>query len=230
MIVVESKLGCLFLESHPSFSDLYKFLQVEALSPVKVYMDFLLKCFHLLSAEAKLIHLRYLRNFLCFSSILEKENEKIEKTELLESLKNVKVVPAKDGTWQTASNFYNPHNEVFCTMLSEDKFPPTPFDADEWLPFLKKVGLIEDVSQSHFLTFARQVANEAETGRTEKTIEKSKVLVSHLISGCDAVGEGMLHLVCDIPFVAADPVEERLEALCPSYAEKEGRSDSLYCV
>ena len=220
MIVVESKLGCLFLESRPRFSDLFKFLQVEALSPVKVYMDFLLKCFHFLSAEAKLAHLRYLRNFLCFSNILEKETEKIDKTELLEGLKNVEGVPAKDGTWKTASNFYNPHNDVFCAMLSEDKFPPSPFDADEWLPFLKKVGLIEDVSQSHFLKFARQVANEGETGRTEKTIEKSKVLVSHFISRCDAVGEGTLHLVCGIPFVAGDPVEERLQALCPSYAEK----------
>ena len=222
MLVVESKLGCLFLESRPSLSDLYKFLQVEALSPVKVYMDFLLKCFHFLSEKAKLAHLTYLRNHLCFSSVLDKKNEEIEKTELLERLKNVKVVPAKDGTWKTASNFYSPRNDVFFAMLPEDKFPPTPFDTDEWLPFLKKVGLVEDVSQSHFLTFARQVANEGETERTEKTTERSKVLVSHLISRPDAVGEGTLNMVCDIPFVVADPVEERLQALCPPYAEKKG--------
>ena len=69
------------------------------------------------------------------------------------------------------------------------------------------------------MTFADQVAREAETKRTENTYLKSDVLVHHLISRPNVVGEGLLHFVHDIPFVAADPVEESLQALCPPFRE-----------
>ena len=140
----------------------------------------------------------------------------------MNSLKRTEIIPARDGCWKTASNFYDPRNEVFRAMLSKDSFPPEPFNSGEWLSFFEKVGLIKDVSEDDFVNFADQVAREADSERTKETFQKSHALVQHLFSRPNVVGEGLLHRVCDIPFVVADPVEESLEELCTPFWVRQG--------
>ena len=219
MDAVESRFGCLFLEPRQSLSDLYKFLGFHQLSPANAYLKFILKCFQHLSLDGKLAHLRYLRSLVFSESVPGKENEEIEKEQLLDYLKVVPFIPAGDGSSKTASSFYDPRNEVFCTMLSAESFPPEIFNTNEWLHFLEKIGLITDVSQDDFVKFAFQVANEAESARTEETYKKSEVLVHNLISWPNVVEKGLLTRVRSIPFVASEPVRESLEALCPPFGE-----------
>ena len=220
MDAVECRFGCLFVEPRQSLSELYEFLGFHQLSPANAYLKFILKCFQHLSFEGKLVHLQYLRGFVFSTSVQGKENEEFEKKQLLDYLKIVPTIPAVDGSLKTASSFYDPRNEVFRTMLSADSFPTGIFNTNEWLPFLEKIGLITNVSQDDFVTFACQVASEAETARTEKTYKKSEVLVHNLISWPNVVEEGLLPLVRNIPFVASDPVKESLQALCPPFGEK----------
>ena len=219
MDAVESRFGCFFLEPRESLSDLYKFLGFHQLSPANAYLKFILKCFQHLSLDGKLAHLRYLRSLVFSESVPGKENEEIEKEQLLDYLKVVPFIPAGDGSSKTASSFYDPRNEVFCAMLSADSFPPEIFNTNEWLHFLEKIGLITDVSQDDFVKFAFQVANEAESARTEETYKKSEVLVHNLISWPNVVEKGLLTRVRSIPFVASKPVKESLEALCPPFGE-----------
>ena len=215
--VVESILDCLFLKSVPSLSELYEFLDVECVSPVDAYLKFVFKCFQHLSEEGKLAHIRYISQFSYSASAKQKNEKEIEKKRLLDYLKTVEFIPTKDGKLLTASSFYDPRHPVFSSMLSEDMFPPEPFAVEEWLLFLEKIGLVQDVSQNDFRRFATQVAHEAATMRTENTYKKSSVLVDHLISRHDVVGEGLLQIVRDIPFVAADSVTESLQAICPPF-------------
>ena len=219
MEAVESRFGCLFLEPRQSLSDLYKFLGFHQLSPANAYLKFILKCFQHLSLKGKLVHLRYLRSLIFSESAPGKENEEMEKEQLLDYLKVVPFIPAGDGSSKTASSFYDPRNEVFRTMLSADSFPPEIFNTNELLPFLEKLGLITDVSHEDFVKFALQVANEAESARTEETYKKSEVLVHNLISWPNVVEKGLLNRVRSIPFVASEPVRESLEALCPPFGE-----------
>ena len=219
MDAVESRFGCLFLEPRQSLSDLYEFLGFHQLPPANAYLNFILKCFQHLSLEGKLAHLRYLRGLVFTAGLPGKENKAIEKEQLLDYLKVVPFIQAVDGFWKTASSFYDPRNEVFRTMLSADSFPPEIFNTNEWLPFLEKIGLITDVSQDDFVKFALQVANEAESARTEETYKKSEVLVNNLLSWPNVVEKGLLTRVRSIPFVASEPVRESLEALCPPFGE-----------
>lgn len=108
-------------------------------------------------------------------SATENESEDFEKKQLVNSLKRTKIIPARDGCWKTASNFYDPRNEVFRAMLSKDSFPPEPFNSGEWLSFFEKVGLIKDVSEDDFVNFANQVAREADSERT-KELSKNLML------------------------------------------------------
>ena len=66
------------------------------------------------------------------------------------------------------------------------------------------------------------MAHEAKTQRTENTYKKSAVLLQHLFSRPNVVGEGLLHLVSEIPFVAARPVEESLQELCVPFGITQG--------
>ena len=213
--VVESILGCLLLRSRPQLSDLFEFLQLEGASHCEVYMNFVLRCFQDLSHDGRLTHLRFIRDYISLSGVNENQQEKIEKTRLFEHLKEVELIPSTDGTLKTVSSYHDPRNDVFVAMLPQDSFPPEAFKSEEWLTFLRKIGLIQDVSHHTFLKFAKQVEREAQTARTDDTNKKSEVLVYHLISRPNVVGEGLLPIVRDVAFVAADPVDERLQTICP---------------
>ena len=219
MDAIESRVGCLFLEPRQSLSDLYEFLGFPQLSPANAYLKFILKCFQHLTLQGKLAHLRYLRDLVFSASVPGKENEEIEKQQLLDYLKVFPFIPAVDGSLKTPSSFYDPRNDVFRTMLLVESFPPKIFNTHEWLHFLEKIGLITHVSQDDFVRFALQVANEAESARTEETYKKSEVLVHNLISWPNIVEKGLLTRVRSIPFVASEPVKQSLEALCPAFGE-----------
>ena len=217
MDVVESRLGCLFLKSYGSLSDLYKSFNVEHISCSEVYLKFVLRCFQHLSLEGKLTHLQYLRGFMSSVSAEEKKS-------LLDSLKAIEFIPTKDGNMMTVSSFYDPGNSVFTSILPEDKFPPQPFASDQWLPFLKEIGLVQDISQEEFLRFATLVANEAATARTKDTYKKSGVLLRHLICRHDVSRERLLRRVRDIRFVAPHLVSQPLQDLCPPFFKTNGQN------
>ena len=222
--VVESRLGCLFLKCHPNLTGLYEFLEVKRVSPVEAYLKFILQCFKHLSQEGRLVHLEYIRQLVCLTGGVERKRDADEER-LLHYLKRVEFIPTKDGKLMTASSFFDPRNDVFKLLLSDDKFPPESYTSDEWLSFLKEIGLVHKVSSDHFQIFAKEVAHEAATVRTDNTRKKSQILVKHLFSRENVAHEGLLQIVRDIPFVAADPVREPLQDICPPFVKKkDGRT------
>nr|XP_058943110.1 sacsin-like [Pocillopora verrucosa] len=215
--VLESALGMAFVKSWENVTDLFRFLELTCISAVDVYCDSILPSFNLLSEEARQVHLEYIRDTILTDSTEGDE----EKERLLEILKCTPLIPSKNGTLKKASCVYDPNNEVFKAMLSCD-FPSEPFDSPEWISFLRQVGLVSEVSSVDFKRFAKEVEHEALTAQTEKTHEKSRTLVDHLISRHDVVGEGLLNAIRDIAFVVADPVAHQLQQLCPPFKQKQG--------
>ena len=215
--VLESALGMAFVKSWENVTDLFRFLELTCISAVDVYCDSILPSFNLLSEEARQVHLEYIRDIILTDSTEGDE----EKERLLEILKCTPLIPSKNGTLKKASCVYDPNNDVFKVMLSCD-FPPEPFDSPEWISFLRQVGLVSEVSSVDFKRFAKEVEHEALTAQTDKTHEKSRTLVDHLISRRDVVGEGLLNAIRDIAFVVTDPVTHPLQELCPPFKQKQG--------
>ena len=211
---LERKVNVLFLESVPGLSSLYEFLEFDSISPVDVYCKFFCPHFKVFSKETKQIHLKYIRDCILRSNSINDER-------MVDCLRNTEVIATEDGTLQKACCFYDPLNNVFKAMFSEDKFPPEPFNSEQWLPFMKKIGMVFEVSCDHFKRFAREVAHEAFRQRTAETDNKSKILVSHLFSRLHVLGEGLLQAVCGIRFVVSDPVRDDLRKLHAQYDEKE---------
>ena len=215
--VLETALGMAFVKSWENVTDLFRFLELTCISAVDVYCDSILPSFNLLSEEARQVHLEYVRDIILTDSTEGDE----EKERLLEILKCTPLIPSKNGTLKKASCVYDPNNDVFKVMLSCD-FPSEPFDSPEWISFLRQVGLVSEVSSVDFKRFAKEVEHEALTAQTEKTHEKSRTLVDHLISRHNVVGEGLLNAIRDIAFVVADPVAHQLQQLCPPFKQKQG--------
>ena len=215
--VLESALGMAFVKSWENVTDLFRFLELTCISAVDVYCDSILPSFNLLSEEARQVHLEYIRDTILTESTEGDE----EKERLLEILKCTPLIPSKNGTLKKASCVYDPNNDVFKVMLSCD-FPSEPFDSPEWISFLRQVGLVSEVSSVDFKRFAKEVEHEALTAQTDKTHEKSRTLVDHLISRRDVVGEGLLNAIRDIAFVVTDPVTHPLQELCPPFKQKQG--------
>ena len=216
MEVLESVSDVVFLKWWYGLSDLQKFLEFESTSSVDIYCKFILKFFHVFSSEARLVHLEHIRDRI-LNQVFAKE---YDKQRLLYCLESTNIIPSGDGTLVKANCYYNPENEVFKALLSDDLFPPEPFNSEEWLPFLKRIGLIHEISQDLFKMFALKIANEAVTQPTENTELKSKVLVAHLFKRSNVVEEGLLEAICDIKFVPSDPVKPNLRAIYRPYGER----------
>ena len=218
--VLERALGTVFLESWSSLSSLFSFLDLKCISTVDVYCTHILPNLKEFSANAREVHLEYTRKGILSNITTTEDEEK----RLLDCLRNVPVIPSADGTLKTASSFYDPRVDVFWAMLPPTDFPPEPFNSLDWLPFLRTIGLVHEVSQDLFNGFARKVAHEAATEPTADTRKKSQVLVKHLIKRPNVVTEGLLPAVCDIPFVAGEPIRKPLRDLCQPYQAKEDGS------
>ena len=217
MDVLQREVDVVFLESLPVLSGLYRFLDLECLSTVDVYCEFILKHFKTFSKKARHAHLKYIRDRLLPSMSADKKDEQ----RVLNHLRSTEVITTKEEVLKRASCFHDPRNDVFRAMLPEDKFPPEPFKSKEWLSFLIKIGMVYEVSTDHFKTFAEKVAHEAATQRTGKTDERSKILVSQLLRRSEVLGDGLLEAVRGVHFVVSDPVSSDLLALHKQHGERE---------
>ena len=216
MEVLESASDVVFLKWWYGLSELQNFLEFESTSSFDMYCNFILKFFHFFSSEARLVHLEHIRDRILTQISAEED----EKQRLLYCLKTTNIIPSSDGALVKANCYYDPENEVFKALLSDDMFPPEPFNSEEWLPFLKRIGLIYEISQDLFKMFALKIANEAVTQPAENTELKSKVLVAHLFKRNNVVEEGLLQAICDIKFVPSDPVKPNLRAIYRPYGER----------
>ena len=223
--LLEKVVDTIFLEFCLSLSDLFDFIGLVSLSVVDVYCTYILPNLDVFSNKAREVHLEYVRKVLLSTDSLSDDEE----PRLLESLGTTPFIPSADGCLKCARFFFDPTEDVFHIMLGAKKFPPTPFQSLEWLKLLRKIGLVHKVSQDHFKIFAEEVAKEAKEDQTEKTYEKSKVLVKHLIRREDVVKEGLLTAVCGIPFVACEPVCKELQDLCQPY-EAVINSQNSFCA
>ena len=219
--VLEREVNAVFLKSWPSLSELFKFLGLERVSSVDVYCTYILTNFSILSDNARQIHLEFIRKSMLGN--LDGDDEDGDQQRLLDCLRNTPVIPSVDGTLKTASCFYDPRIDVFRKMLSESMFPSKPFNSAEWLQLLRRIGLVHEVTKNNFKRFATEVAEEAASAPDDNTYTKSKVLVNHLIHRHNVVAEGLLQSICDIRFVAGDPVREPLQALFAPFGGVVGR-------
>ena len=214
--MLQREVNVLFLECVEGLSNLYGFLKFDAVSRVNVYCEFIFPHFKLFSKEAREIHLKYVEDFVLASHYTTDD----DKMKIIDCLKLSKVVTLEDGSLKRANCFYDPLNELFQIMLPEDKFPPYPFRSLLWLPFMKKIGMVHEVSPALFKKFAEEIAREASVQPTKETDRKSKVLVSRLFTPPHVDNACLLQDISGVRFVMSDSVRSNLLQLHSQYEDQ----------
>ena len=206
----------IFLKDCPPIRDLLEFLGCEALTTAKVYCSFIFENFELFSTESQFIHMEFVRKYVLGVKSEYTKDEYFP--DLMERLKSLHFI-SNGQELLPASEFYDPHNDVFKTMEDENKFPLAPCDQPDWLDFLRECGLNHIVSQTQFLDYLLSVAQKAQsTTADNKLKEQSDVLVQHMVERYDIwESDAFLNSIKNVKFIAPGTVDENLSKLHPQH-------------
>ena len=155
------------------------------------YLKFLIPHFSLLSDSELEIHLRFIKHKYStyYSSTpslivtMEKEWELV-----IALLKETPLIKRQQdgsgGNRQLVSKFCDPEIK-FNTVFQEAILPPLKWRGQEWLPFLRTLGLQSKISTTLWLDKAKKVSKEVEkldkrVEPAENLVEKSNTLINSL--------------------------------------------------
>ncbi|XP_071110646.1 sacsin-like [Haliotis cracherodii] len=187
--------------------NLFEFLKVQILSPEELYEKIILEKFSHLPKPTQAVHLRYVRDHLLKTSF--SSNYSSVQKRLIQCLKRLHFIEDKDGSLHRACEYYLKRGTLFAEFLSEDKFPPPPYDSSEWVTFLKESGIVIKVSEEDFEKFARSVEDMNVTPIPRDVEHKSNLLTNHLFEKQEGLLEGsLLSRVKNIKFVMPHNMEK----------------------
>ncbi len=177
----------------------------------------------------RMVHLGYIKDRLLpnltYTETIQFDKSRafmarIEKSALIEKLKELKFVPDNEGNLQQASRYFDPKEAVFKAMHLLEDFPPSDFCTDDWLRFLTIAGLKCVVTRDMFVDYAQQVAaNAAKDGGCQALEDQSETLVRHLWNRED-LDANFLQRIKDIEFIALKRAGDVYFSLYPQHTTK----------
>ena len=187
MDVWRSKSGNVFLRQDDKLKALFKTIGCVFLTVDDVYCEFIFQHLEYLSSDQLMTHLYYVYTTYMRNHVGDYTYQ-ADRTRILSTLKMLPILKHdSDDDLRPVSDFYDPDNVVFRTMLPDDKFPPKHphgrFDEPNWKDFLSQLGLQLKVTPHGFCEFAKEVEREGVTSSNcEQTARKSRVLVEYLFA------------------------------------------------
>lgn len=224
-----------FLMDNPQLKELYTFLGCIPIDDLEVYLKHLLPKFDLLSREAKIHHLIYLKERL-----LAMDEPCSIKDHLYERLESLSFIQDSKNRLKPAKAFFDQTVKVFEMMLPPESFIPSEFFKKIeqvskpkngtsllplWITFLRNIGLKHVVSQQQVLQFAREVSIKAQTeNRSKEKIQTIvDVLLNHIFDERTDLFEGtFLKELSMISFLCPEHAPAELVRLHPQHKEING--------
>ena len=213
----QSKSGTVFLAHEEELKPLYSVLGYATISGLDAYCKYILQHFELISHDARLIHLHYL-----YKTYLKTDPEvnlrKSETDLLLQCLRNLCFLEDKDGNLCPASEFFDPHNELFYGVKFKHELAPPekhPFSQSDWLSLLRMMGLQSNVTSAFCMESASQIAHLGKDPDNTSAYTKSKALIQHLFKMEDASSrDQILAELAHVPFVQPAKASVGLNNVC----------------
>ena len=218
--VLSEETRIVFLRHAPKVTDLYRHTGIKKVSSAEFYRDVILKYFNYLTSKGRENHMQYVKNHL-----LNSHHDGYKP--LLDALRPLSFIPDHVGKFHLATDFYDSDNKVFTRFLPEEKFPPKPFDSGEWKEFLKKVGLQCTITKDLFKKFAKQLEEEARnylyacatSDEAKEILQKSSILVSHLLENKSLHAKEFLSQISKVSFVPAAIIEKSYLEIHPLHTK-----------
>ena len=217
---LQERSQCLFLSSKAfeTLGKLYSDLGITASQNIsEFYVEYVFRHFEMFTREGQIEHLKYIRDeiHLSFS-----KNDLKKKKKFLHTMNAIPCIPDQAGNLHFVQEFFDLNNKMFKIVFEgeSDKFPPSPFNEEDWFDLLKDVGLQVDVTPELFLQFCKMVAEDGRRSPSDHTNrQRSEVLVKSLFSEEDLQDEQILTEISHIKFIAPAKVEEELTSIHTQY-------------
>jgi sacsin len=189
-------------------------LMIRRISIEELYSRFIFPNYHMMDSKERYQHLEYIRNSLYdnmkrYSELqIHRHSSNHERAAhsraitFLNGLKWLKCI-GEDNDLHKISEYCDHTVDIFSAFPNHFLFLPMEFKRDdEWLPFLRELGMRQEVSQEEFLQFCQETAN----GKV-KEVKKSSIL---LLEWLFCHGHGWDHVfltrVSEIAFVLQAPL------------------------
>ena len=180
---------------------------------MKLYVDYLFPCFHLLSEGDRLKQLEHIRDteelfeaahMKCKAKGLSSEvAESIEK-EFLEGLGRLPII-MNNGELACIGEFCDPRNSVFKHFPDKYSILPDAFNDNKWLSFFEEIGLKMKPTFGEYKEFCHHVSS----GNHSDIINASQALLDCLFKTHDwHMEESFLHEIREISFVCVDALDQ----------------------
>lgn len=224
-----------FLADNPQLKELYSFLGCTLIDDLEVYLNHLLPKFDILSHDAKIQHVIYLKERL-----LAMEEPSCFKDQLYEKLEGLSFIFDSTNRLKPTKAFFDQTVKVFEVMLPSKSFIPNDFFKkieqvskpkqgttylSSWVTFLRNIGLKHVVSQQQVLQFAKEISIKAHTENwsKEKVQTIVDVLLNHIFNDRTDLFDGtFLKELSMIPFLCPERAPAELVRLHCQYQEMNG--------
>ena len=213
--------GVIACKKNASLKQLYQTLGFIQANDLQLYKEYVFPCFAKMTEEDRHKHLVYIKNRDSHKSHdcikKQEDNKKPDPCPLFEILAEIPFLLVC-GTLSRARDLFDHRNPVFHLFLPKSCFPSEKYREEDWMLFLKELGLATKVSSDQYLEFARQVENSS---ISEKSWEKSRALVSYLFSTKELMEDAcFMQSVAHVNYLFADGIPKYLNLVVPAFVEK----------
>ena len=150
----------------------------EELDRKNIYADIIFPIFHQLLSKEREEHLRYIKDEMYQDIVYESEKGENAASIFLNKLKALKCLESKNETLYSITKFSDHTASIFTLFPSHFDFVPEEYKKDEWLEFLRGLGLRVTTTCEEFKTFCELVSQ----GQHSDLVKVSEVLVNYLFS------------------------------------------------
>jgi sacsin len=220
-------LDVIFVKKDRNIDKLLKYLGCKILTVLQVYCQFIFNDFDKLSGNGRVAHLTYIRDYLenlnhhKLSAKTERDS-KAEISELKRRLLTLSFLPSRSDTsvLVPASEYFDDNNIVFKSLLSNDMFPPAPYNSRDWKDFLRVCGLRMDVDEEMFMTHAQNVELQARQNMSETVYKQSEILLQHFLDNDSLRSSRFLECIKQVAFIKPHCISTKLAAMKPQFETK----------
>nr|XP_034318199.1 sacsin-like isoform X8 [Crassostrea gigas] len=219
------KRGIQFIRQSGVPTQFFEYLGCISRTATELYIYYILPHFGLLPASAVLHHLKFLKDIIIpHLNYYPSKDDEMNLTLLRGLLRDIPFIPVELGQLACASDFFNPHKEIFKVenqLCSQAELPPPPYDKKEWEEFLVHCGMKSDMTLDIFADFANRLETLAnKEGITSIVQENSKRMVNILFNDLDLNNSFLLQKIRSAKFLTPHDSHYLLLTLAPKFRRK----------
>uniref|UniRef100_A0A1X7TK44 Uncharacterized protein n=1 Tax=Amphimedon queenslandica TaxID=400682 RepID=A0A1X7TK44_AMPQE len=168
----------------------------------ELYIRFIFPVFQILTSDERMEHLKHIKDTLFsdlqYESQLKKASRRAPAIDFIEKLKKLPCLETSHGNLQAIKEFSDHNMLIFTTFSQHFLFVPKEYQEDEWLEFLKALGLRVTITTEEFKLFATIVS----TAKHKNVSNASSVLVEYLFSDSAKEWHTDKYILSDIAKIA----------------------------